>query len=60
MNEIPRRIQLEKMVPAERAIRDAIASVEVLGCHEKLTKAVILLAQAQDAVADFVDGQQGQ
>jgi hypothetical protein len=34
----------------------AKSAVESAGCHVLLTDAVILLGQAQDKVADFVDG----
>ena len=47
------------MVPAERAIRDAKLAVEALGADVRLTDAVVLLGQAQDNVADFVDAQAG-
>lgn len=53
---IPRRIQLEKMTPVERQIRDAMIAVESLGADVRLTDAVILLQQARERVADFVDG----
>ena len=44
------------MVPAELAIRAALLAVEDAGCDVLLTEAVILLGEAQDKVADFVDG----
>lgn len=53
--EIPRRAMLEQFTPAERAIYDAVALVEEMGADVRLTKAVVLLGQARDAVADFVD-----
>jgi hypothetical protein len=56
MRQIPRRICIDRMTPAEHAIRAAMASVEEAGCHVHLTDAVILLGQARDKVADFVDG----
>lgn len=58
MNEtdIPRRIQLEKMVPAERAIFDAMGKVEDLPADVRLTEAVVFLQAARDKVADYVDG----
>lgn len=55
-NEIPRRCYLERMTPAERAIWDAKEVIEGLPADTRLTQAVILLAEAQDRVADFVDG----
>lgn len=57
-SDIPRRIQLEHMTPAERAIYDAVQVVEGAGCDARLTEAVILLQKARDMVADFVDGVQ--
>lgn len=53
--DFPRRACMEHMVPAELAIGDAIEAVEKSGCHPLLTDAVVLLAQARDKVADFVD-----
>lgn len=55
-NEIPRRIQLQLLTPAELAIRNAVIAVEEAGCDPLLTDAVVLLQSARDNVADFVDG----
>jgi hypothetical protein len=52
---IPRRCRVDLMVPAELAIRAAKLAVEEAGAHVHLTEAVILLSQAQEKVADFVD-----
>jgi hypothetical protein len=52
---IPRRIQLLRLTPAEKAIADAVQAVEDVGAHPWLTDAVILLQQARDKVADYVD-----
>jgi hypothetical protein len=54
--EIPRRIQIQKMTPAELAIRTAMLEVEKLPPDARLTDAVVLLGQAQEKVANFVDG----
>jgi hypothetical protein len=54
-NEIPRRIQIDKFCPAEKAIYDAMAAVEDMAADPRLTDAVVLLQQARDKVADFVD-----
>jgi hypothetical protein len=51
----PRRADLMLMTPAELAVRNAVLAVEAAGCHTLLTEAVILLGQAQDKVADFVE-----
>lgn len=56
MNNIQRRSRLDRMTPVERAIYDAIQAVEAAGAHPLLTKATLLLTEAKDAVADFVDG----
>jgi hypothetical protein len=53
---IPRRIRFDLFTPAEKAIQDAVQAVEAAGCDPRLTRAVILLGQARDAVADYVDG----
>jgi hypothetical protein len=55
MIAIPRRIQLEKLTQAELAIRAAVIAVEKMGCDTRLTRAVVLLGEAKDQVADFVD-----
>jgi len=55
-NEIPRRIRIDLFTPAELAIYDAVQEVEKAGAHPHLTKAVILLQEAREAVADYVDG----
>lgn len=54
-SNIPRSIQIDKMVPAELAIREAIHVVEEAGADTLLTEAVILLGRAQEKVAEFVD-----
>jgi hypothetical protein len=53
---IPRRIQIDKFTPAEKAIFDALEEVEKTGIDVRLTEAVNLLKAAQNKVADFVDG----
>lgn len=55
----PRRIQMQKWVPAERAINDAVQVVEGMGADVRLTDAVVCLGAARDRVADFVDGVEG-
>lgn len=54
-NGLPRRCRVDLYTPAERAISDAIDSVEEAGAHELLTKAVVLLGEAKDAVSDYVE-----
>lgn len=54
-NDMPRRIQMDKWSPAECAIFTAMQEVEKVGAHPKLTDAVVLLSQAKDALADYVD-----
>lgn len=54
--DAPRRCYLDLMTPAELAIRAACLAVEEMPADVRLTDAVVLLGQAKDAVADFVDG----
>lgn len=55
MSEIPRRNRVDKMKPAELAIRKAMSEVEEMGADSRLTDAVILLDKAQKKVADYID-----
>lgn len=55
-NEIPRRIRQDLWCPAEKAIATAMAAVEAMAPDLRLTAAVMLLGQARERVADFVDG----
>jgi len=54
-NGIARRSNMLRWIPAEKAIHDLIQEVEALGCHTRLTDAVVLLSQAKDAVADWAE-----
>lgn len=54
--DIPRRIDLKRLSPAERDIRAAVQEVESMGADVRLTDAVILLEQAREKVADYIDG----
>lgn len=54
-NNTPRRVQSEFQIPAEKAIRKAIAAVEKLPADERLTEAVMLLSEALQKVGDYVD-----
>jgi hypothetical protein len=55
-SDTPRRIDMLRWHPAERAIHDAVQAVEMAGAHPLLTDAVILLSDARRKVADYVDG----
>jgi hypothetical protein len=55
VNKIPRRVRTDLMTPAELAILAAIHAVEEVGADPLLTEAVVLLGQAKDKVADYVD-----
>lgn len=55
--QIARRFRIDKFTSAEKAIFNAVHEVEAAGAHPLLTDAVILLAQAREKVADFVDRQ---
>jgi hypothetical protein len=52
---IARRCRIDLYTPAEAAIRNAVNAVEEVGAHPLLTDAVVLLSQAKDRVADFVE-----
>lgn len=52
---VPRRLRMDRLTPAERSIRAAVHSVECVGAHPLLTEAVVLLQQAREKVADYVD-----
>lgn len=56
---IPRRNCIDKMVPAELAITNVIRQIETMGADVRLTEAQILLGQARDKVADYVDDMRG-
>ena len=56
MKDFPRRNQLDKCTPAELAIYKAMEEVDKAGADVKLTDAIIKLQEAQELVADFVDG----
>jgi hypothetical protein len=55
IENIPRRIRLDLSEPAELAIRNAVSEVEKIGADVRLTKAVNLLHEARELVADFID-----
>jgi hypothetical protein len=52
---IPRRHYVNKLIPAERAIYDAIQIVEALGADIRLTDVVIRLSEAKDRLSDWAD-----
>ena len=56
MSDIPRRIREDLMHPTELAILAAQRAVEEMPADTRLTEASILLSQARDKVADFIDG----
>lgn len=51
----PRRCRIDLQTPAELAIRQAMLAVEVAGAHPLMTDAVMLLDQARNKVADYVE-----
>jgi hypothetical protein len=55
-NEIPRRVDMQRMTAAELAILEAVRAVEAAGADVRLTDAVVLLGEARDCVSDYVDG----
>ncbi|MBB5351360.1 N-acetylmuramoyl-L-alanine amidase [Haloferula luteola] len=52
---IPRRNDMLRWTPAEKAIHAALDAVEEVGADPLLTEAVTLLSNAQNKVADYVD-----
>lgn len=56
VNDIPRRIRIDLQTPIEAAIRAARDAVDAGPAHPHMTRATVMLGQALDAVADFVDG----
>jgi len=54
-SDFPRRHRVDLLTPAELQIRDAVFTVEDMGADPLLTEAVVLLQQARDKVADYVD-----
>ncbi len=54
--ESPRRNRIDKFTPAEKAIWDARQAVEAMPADVRLTQAGNLLQEAQEKVADFIDG----
>lgn len=58
--KFPRRFYLAQMTPAETAIREAIKAVEALPADTRLTDAMLLLEQAWNTVADYVDARAAQ
>lgn len=52
----PRRSRIDRFVPAEKAIYDAVGVIETMPPDVRLTRAQIKLQEARALVADFVDG----
>jgi hypothetical protein len=53
---VSRRAHLDHLTSAEQAVVAAVDAVESMPPDVRLTQAVILLQQARDKIADFVDG----
>lgn len=54
-DEFPRRAIVKEWTKAEVSISESVQIVESMGSNELLTEAVMLLIEAQNKVADFVD-----
>jgi vacuolar-type H+-ATPase subunit B/Vma2 len=54
--ETPRRNRLDLNTPAEVAIFNAMQEVEKAGADVRLTKAGMLLSQAKNLIADYIEG----
>jgi hypothetical protein len=57
--QFPRRHCIDKYHPAEAQIREAHNAVEALGADALLTQASTLINQAQELVADWLEGKTG-
>ena len=55
MTDIPRRNRLDLLTPTELALFNMVVEVESLGAHPFLTDVVILLGQARNKLADWVE-----
>lgn len=51
----PRRGRLDHMTIAELGIYTVIGTIEELGADILLTEAIVLLQQAREKVADYID-----
>lgn len=56
MSDFPRRNDRQRWVHAEKEIANAVETVEGMGADVRLTDAVVLLGEAKNKVADFIDG----
>ncbi len=52
---MPRRCRLECLTPIEKALQNITIQIEQEGAHPLLTDAVVLIEQARDKMADFVE-----
>jgi hypothetical protein len=55
MSDISRRVRLDLMTAEERAIFNLVGEIEKLGAHPLLTDVVVLLSEARNKLADWVD-----
>jgi hypothetical protein len=55
VNGMPRRRQVMLLTHHEIAIRNALLIVEGMGAHPLLTDTVVLLGQASDKLADYIE-----
>lgn len=49
--------RLDLMTPAERACRDAVAAIEIIGADPRLTKAQNLISEAHGLVYEWTEEQ---
>lgn len=55
INGLPRRIQIDQHSSIEMLIYTAMFFVEDAGCNPLLTDAAVLLAQAKEKIADYLE-----
>lgn len=53
--DIPRRCRIDLLTPVEVELYEMVDKVELLGAHPLLTDVVVLLGQARNKLADWVE-----
>lgn len=53
--KIPRRINMAEWTDAEKAIQNAVNEVEKVGADPRLTDVVVMLSNARNLLADYID-----
>ena len=56
VNGFPRRNIMEELTEEEKMLLGSIEHIENLGADERLTNAVVLIGEALNELADFLEG----